>query len=88
MNVKIDQPTWFFLWQINRKKDEMLSANEDMLSNVAIQSLFELIAKIVPKVWARLSFSSKMTLLYHFAPHICNFLPFSSKYLTKLLYTV
>ncbi|MFS7932468.1 hypothetical protein Hanom_Chr04g00368241 [Helianthus anomalus] len=48
----------------------------------------ELIAKIVPEVWARLSFSSKITLLYHFAPHVCNFLPFLSKCLTKLLYTV
>ncbi|MFS7940687.1 hypothetical protein Hanom_Chr05g00467361 [Helianthus anomalus] len=27
-----------------------------------------------------------MTLWYHFAPHVCNFLPFSSKWLTKLLY--
>ncbi|MFS8005807.1 hypothetical protein Hanom_Chr13g01241671 [Helianthus anomalus] len=43
---------------------------------------FELIAKIVPEVWTHLSFSSKMTLLYHFAPNVCNFLPFSSKPLT------
>ncbi|KAJ0437836.1 hypothetical protein HanRHA438_Chr16g0755981 [Helianthus annuus] len=42
----------------------------------------ELIAKIVPDVWAHLPFSSKMTLLYHFAPHVCNFLSFSSKPLT------
>ncbi|MFS7990283.1 hypothetical protein Hanom_Chr11g01056961 [Helianthus anomalus] len=37
MNVKKDQPTWFSLWQVKRKKDEMLSANDDMLSNVAIK---------------------------------------------------
>ncbi|MFS7964087.1 hypothetical protein Hanom_Chr08g00746071 [Helianthus anomalus] len=42
----------------------------------------ELIAKIVPEVWASLSFSSKMTFLYQIAPSVCNFLPFSSKPLT------
>ncbi|MFS7978681.1 hypothetical protein Hanom_Chr10g00918331 [Helianthus anomalus] len=41
--------------------------------------IIELIAKIVPELWARLPFSSKMTFLYHFAPHVCHFLSFSSK---------
>ncbi|MFS7948890.1 hypothetical protein Hanom_Chr06g00565131 [Helianthus anomalus] len=48
----------------------------------------ELIAKIVPEVWARLPFSSKMTLLYHFDPYVWHFLPFSSKCLTRLKNTV
>ncbi|MFS7924318.1 hypothetical protein Hanom_Chr03g00271181 [Helianthus anomalus] len=44
--------------------------------------IYELITKIVPEVWAGLSFSSKMTLLYQIAPNVCNILPFSSKPLT------
>ncbi|MFS7890228.1 hypothetical protein Hanom_Chr00s000008g01616301 [Helianthus anomalus] len=47
-----------------------------------IINFLELIAKIAPEIWAHLPFSSKMTLLYHFTPHVCNFLPFSSKPLT------
>ncbi|KAJ0835448.1 hypothetical protein HanRHA438_Chr16g0755321 [Helianthus annuus] len=46
----------------------------------------ELIVKIVPEVWACLRFSSKITFLYHIALYVCNFLPFSSKCLTRLPY--
>ncbi|KAJ0519320.1 putative protein kinase RLK-Pelle-LRR-I-1 family [Helianthus annuus] len=40
MKVKKDCVTWFSLCQKKRKKDEMLASNEDMLSNVAIQSRY------------------------------------------------
>ncbi|KAJ0736028.1 putative protein kinase RLK-Pelle-LRR-I-1 family [Helianthus annuus] len=38
MKVKKDCVTWFSLCQKKRKKDQMLASNEDILSNVAIQS--------------------------------------------------
>ncbi|MFS7930299.1 hypothetical protein Hanom_Chr04g00342601 [Helianthus anomalus] len=50
--------------------------------------LFELIAKIVPEVWACLPFSSKKNFLYQIALHVCNFLSFSSKCLTGIETTV
>ncbi|MFS8005809.1 hypothetical protein Hanom_Chr13g01241691 [Helianthus anomalus] len=40
------------------------------------KKIIELIAKIVPEVWAHLPFSSKMTLLYHFDPLFVTFCHF------------